>query len=112
MRVGFTVLFVVLALMLLCRAGYTQSDTLWNKLNAAGEEAYEQGRYTEVEKNLLAGLKEAEKFGPEDPRLAVSLNNLGVLDDTQGITKTGDRLLFDDRSMEENPACPFFFPGL
>ena len=42
-------------------------------------EAYQQGRYTEAEGQWKAALKEAEKFGEQDPRLATSLNNLGEL---------------------------------
>ncbi len=58
--------------------------TSWEKSNASGEEAYRQGRYAEAEQHLTAALKEAEDFGPEDPRLALSLNNLAVLYKTQG----------------------------
>ena len=50
----------------------------------AATEAYQQANYAEVEKQLSAALQEAEKFGPEDPRLATSLNNLAVLYNAQG----------------------------
>ncbi len=33
--------------------------------------------YPEAEKQWSAALKEAEGFGPQDPRLATTLNNLG-----------------------------------
>ena len=52
-------------------------DTKWEKSTAAGMEAYQQGRYTEAEKLLLVALSEAEKFGPNDPRVAKSLKKLG-----------------------------------
>ena len=42
--------------------------TSWQMNNAAGAEAYKRGRYAEAEKALVAALKEAESFGPEDPR--------------------------------------------
>ncbi len=48
----------------------------WNTLNAVGMEAYQRGDYAEAEKQLAAAVKEAEGFGPQDPRLATSLNNL------------------------------------
>ena len=32
----------------------------------------------------MTALKEAEKFGPQDPRLATGLNNLGLLYKAQG----------------------------
>ena len=46
----------------------------WETHMAAGAKAYRQGQYAEAEKQLKAALKEAEKFGPEAHRLAVSLN--------------------------------------
>ena len=45
----------------------------------AANEAYQQGNYAEAEKQWSAALQEAVKFGPEDPRLATSLNNLALL---------------------------------
>ena len=58
--------------------------TSWEMANAAGQEAYEQAHYAEAEEYLSAALKEAENFGPEDPRLATSLNNLAALYNLQG----------------------------
>ncbi len=54
---------------------------LWETYMAAGDKAYQQGNYPEAEKQLAAALKEAEGFGPQDPRLATSLNNLAELYD-------------------------------
>ncbi len=56
----------------------------WNTLNAAGIEAYQRSDYAEAEKQLGAALKEAEGFGPQDSRLAKSLNNLARLHNAQG----------------------------
>ena len=53
-----------------------QKDTLWEKYNNAGIEAFEQGRYAEAETSFLATLREAERFGSQDLRLAKSLHNL------------------------------------
>ena len=50
----------------------------------AGTRAYEQGHYAEAEKQWIAALEEAEKFGPQDPRLATSLNSLAFLYHAQG----------------------------
>ncbi len=44
---------------------------------AAATKAYQQGNYPEAEKQLGAALKEADGFGPQDPRLATSLSYLG-----------------------------------
>ncbi len=59
-------------------------ENLWETYMKAATEAYQQANYAEVEKQLSAALQEAEKFGPEDPRLATSLNNLAVLYNAQG----------------------------
>ncbi len=59
-------------------------QTPWEKANAAGMEAYQQARYGEAKKWWFAALEEAENFGPDDQRLATSLNNLGLLYQTQG----------------------------
>lgn len=58
--------------------------TDWDKSIEAGTKAYRQGRYAEAEKQLQAALKEAEKFAPNDPRLAATLNDLGLLDQAEG----------------------------
>ncbi len=56
----------------------------WETHMAAGDKAYQQGDYAEAERQLGAALKEAEGFGPQDPRLATSLNNLAVLYEARG----------------------------
>ena len=63
--------------------GFAQGDQ-WESHMAAGEAAYRQGDYAEAESRFDAALKEAEAFGPEDPRLAMSLNNLAELYRAQG----------------------------
>ena len=59
-------------------------DAAWEKYMKAGTEALERGQYAEAEKLLLFALKEAEKFGELDGRLATSLNNLAELYHAQG----------------------------
>ncbi len=56
----------------------------WETYTDAGDKAYPQGNYPEAEKQWSAALKEAEEFGPEDPRLATSLNNLALLYGARG----------------------------
>jgi tetratricopeptide (TPR) repeat protein len=53
-----------------------QRDTLWEKYNNAGIEAFEQDHYAEAEASFLAALRKAERFGSQDLRLAKSLHNL------------------------------------
>ncbi len=59
-------------------------ETRWDSIMADAAKAYQQADYAEAEKLFLAALKEAEKFGEQDPRLATSLNNLALLYDAQG----------------------------
>lgn len=54
-------------------------STRWETLMGAAAEAFEQARYPEAERRLQAALKEAEKFGPNDLRLGITLNNLAVV---------------------------------
>ena len=58
---------------------WQQSGTDFQK----GVEAYERGDYKQAESHLRAGLDDA-KFGPNDPRLATSLNNLAEIYRVQG----------------------------
>ncbi len=60
------------------------SDTEWKKLIEEGNASYERGKIPEAELKFLAALEEAEKFGEEDPRLALSLNNLAAMYHEQG----------------------------
>ncbi len=56
----------------------------WEKLNNEGKKAFEQGHDSEAERLFLAAVKEVEKFGNQDNRLATSLGNLAVLYGDQG----------------------------
>ena len=60
------------------------SDTTWETANEAGARLYQKGHYVEAEQQLRTALQEAEKFGPQDSRVAVVLNNLGSLSHNQG----------------------------
>ena len=70
---------VTLACLALWPAYTSAQGGLWETYMAAATKAYQQGNYPEAEKQLGAALKEAEGFGPQDPRLATNLNNLGEL---------------------------------
>lgn len=56
----------------------------WKSLVDEGTASYERGKIPEAEVKFLAALEEAEKFGEEDPRLALSLNNLAAMYHEQG----------------------------
>ena len=74
--------WVVVGLVCLAAAAFVgyaflQGDP-WETHMAAGDKAYEQGNYPEAEKQLVAALKKAEGFGPQDTRLATTLNHLAA----------------------------------
>ena len=73
----------VFCVALMAAQAFAQAE-LWEEHINAGMEAYQQGDNTEAEKQFFAAVGEAEKFGPEDPRLAQSLNNLAGLYNSQG----------------------------
>jgi len=75
---------VLAALLLLSAAnGLAQISPFpgndWASLNDAGEKAYERRQYAASENFLRAALQQAETFGPNDLRLATTLNDLGLL---------------------------------
>jgi len=74
------ILTMLLALSLLTAC----AQEPWKEYNNAGVEASEEARYGDAEESYLVALKEAEKFGDQDPRLATVLNNLASLFDAQG----------------------------
>ena len=75
-------LVIAMCLSLLFTAACQSKD--WENNNAAGLKAFQQGHYAEAEKLYLAALKNAEVFGPQDPRTADTLNNLAELYNDQG----------------------------
>ena len=74
-----SLLLPFLAVLWLCSTSAFAHIEQWQSHMDAGVQAYQQGNYPEAEKQLVAALKEVEGFGPQDPRLATSLNNLAVL---------------------------------
>ncbi len=75
-------LVIALCLFLLLTAACQRTD--WESNIAAGEKAFQQGRYADAAKLFLVALEQAEEFGLQDPRLATSLNNLAELYRVQG----------------------------
>lgn len=56
----------------------------WKAAVEAGNEAYESGRTAQAEIHFLEALKEAETFGEDDIRLALSLNNVAAIYQVMG----------------------------
>ena len=71
-----------LLVVLCCTGGNSPlraQGTRWEHYMAEGVKAYQQGQETHAETFYLAALEEVENAGPEDPRLAATLNTLAVL---------------------------------
>jgi tetratricopeptide (TPR) repeat protein len=56
----------------------------WQGYIDKGKQAYQGGDYKAAVLSFAAALKEAEAFGPGDPRLATSLNGLAEVYRAQG----------------------------
>ncbi len=79
---------------------------LWETYMAAATKAYQQGNYPEAEKQLEAAVKEAEGFGPQDPRLATSLNNLAEVYRLEGRYGKAESLLKRGLAIREKALGP------
>src|SRR4029450_6329699 len=53
----------------------TSAKASWEAHQQAGEEAYSRGDYNTARRMFLAAVREARHFGPQDPRLDISLTN-------------------------------------
>src|SRR3989304_5933747 len=95
----------VLALALWPGAAVAQTGA-WETTMAAGRGAHQGGHYAEAEEKFSAALKEAEAFGPEDPRLAASLNNLASLYAARGQAAGAEPLLRRPLGIREKTLGP------
>src|SRR5262245_22398837 len=59
-------------------------ESSWQKHFTEGNQLRNERRYAEAERAYSLALAEAEKFGPEDRRLALSLNELAVVHHSRG----------------------------
>jgi len=83
-----------------------EQATPWERHNAAGLTSFEQGNYAEAEEHWKAALKEAENFGPQDPRLATSLNNLAEIYRAQGRYAEAEPLYQQALAIDEKALGP------
>jgi hypothetical protein len=67
-------------------------DTVWKRCLTEAKKLRQQGRYAESKQAHLLAIAEAEKFGPEDRRLALSLNELAALYHTTGRLREAEPL--------------------
>lgn len=78
----------------------------WAKYLADGAKAYELRQYDEAEKWLKAALSEAERFGPDDPRLATTLDDLAELYRAQGRYAEAEPLYKRSLAIREKISTP------
>lgn len=57
---------------------------MWERYNLSGQNHMSQGKPQDAEQQFRLAVQEAEKLGPNDPKLATSLNNLANCLRTQG----------------------------
>lgn len=55
------------------------SETAWEQTSSQGEKFLAAGQIAEAEKSFFAASQLARKFGESDPRLATSLDNMGLV---------------------------------
>jgi len=92
-------LFLCLAVLPLSAFGQTGPAEATLK---SAQRAYSQGLYGEAESQYLQAEKEAESHGPNDPRLARVLNNLGVLYSKQGLY--GEAIATFEQALQIDPS--------
>jgi tetratricopeptide (TPR) repeat protein len=66
-------------------------DTLWQACRDSGLQAWQEGRLGAAERLLITAMEQAEKFGPEDLRVADTANDLAVVYATAGKTTEAER---------------------
>ena len=62
-----------------CMVWTLPAQASWEAYQQAGEAAYNRGDYATAQRMFLAAVREARHFGPQDPRLDISLNKLALL---------------------------------
>lgn len=70
---------LALAASALAGVSFAATPAEWQNALAAGRLAYQEGRYVQAERHLRTAAQAAEIFGPNDPRLATTLNELGLV---------------------------------
>jgi hypothetical protein len=75
-----------------CMVWTLPAQASWEAYQQAGEAAYKRGDYATAKRMFLAAVREARYFGPQDPRLDISLNKLALLRVARGAhSKAGIR---------------------
>jgi tetratricopeptide (TPR) repeat protein len=94
---GLIFLFLIILLLLLDRVPGGAQLTLWESYQSAGQQAIHDQRIADAEQLLRAAAEHIELIDPQDPRLASTLNDLGVLYGMQNRDREAEALFL--RSM-------------
>ncbi len=86
-------LAAALSLMVAVAQAHAAPAGTWETLKKTGDEALQVNNYGVAERNLLAAVKEAEKFGDGDIRLATSLKDLAAYYKIRGSFAKAEPLL-------------------
>lgn len=78
-KITSLVVILLILLLLYNRIPNLAEATSWETYQSAGHQAIVEKRVDDAEQLLLAAAKQIERINPEDPRLASTLNDLGVL---------------------------------
>jgi hypothetical protein len=73
-----------------CMVWTLSAQASWEEYQQAGEAAYNRGDYATAQRMFLAAVREARNFGPQDPRLDISLSKLELLRVTQSVHNKAD----------------------
>ena len=90
-------------------------NSAWETANAAGLQAYRQGRYSDAKQWFMQALTEAERSGEPNPSQAMTLNNLAAVHEALGETREAELRYRQSLSMIEaiqGPNHPDLVPGL
>ncbi|MBX3300622.1 MAG: tetratricopeptide repeat protein [Nitrospira sp.] len=97
----FSILLIILFL-LVDRMSSGAQVTLWETYQSEGHQAILEQRVADAEQLLLAAAKHIEIINPEDPRLASTLNDLGVLYSMQNRDSEAEAFFHRSLTINEN----------
>ena len=98
-------ILLAVAFLLSLSTCVSDQDTLedtWDSYIDEGSKAYSEQDFVEAEKQYVAALKEAEKFGPQDSRLITSLDALASVYEAQQKWVEAEPLYQRTLALQEN----------
>jgi len=102
----YLILSGLFALIMLTPVLAEDSDAAWKSDFDAGNAAYGKAQYQEAERLLSKSAAAAEAFGPQNARLAASLNSLALVYDDQGKFTNAESMYKRALSIFENIQPP------